>query len=348
MPDLPGPQLTVSALGAVVRIVLPSDASPELVARVTDPWRGALVESVSADREVVLDATDNIEGMLEQLSVRVTLEALDHRRGDLIMFHAAGVALDDGRVLAFVGPSGRGKTTLSRELGKHFGYVSDETIGVDADLNVFPYRKPLSVVQDSGPKKQVGPVDAGLRDLPDAPLRLAALVLLDRDGQAPAPELASVDLLDALEATVPQLSYLGDVESALCRLALLVERVGGIQRLRYSDASDVPPIVPGLVRARSTGRWRPALGSVGRGELTIDADDAIASGGRIAVLSGGVVRVLSGIAPVIWQAVHDGRAFDGVVDSVTAAFGVPPRGEASALVANAVGELVSAGLLRRI
>lgn len=347
MPEIDRPQLTVSALGSVVRIVLPPDASPELVERVAEPWRGALIESTSADREVVVDATDDVDRMLEQLSVRVTLEALDHRRGELIMLHAAGIALDDGRVIAFVGPSGRGKTTLSRELGKHFGYVSDETIGVDADLNVFPYRKPLSVVQNSGPKKQVAPAVAGLRDLPNRPLRLAALVLLDRDSDAQGSELEPVGMVEALVDLVPQLSYLSDLETPLRQLAHLVDGVGGVRRLRYREASEVADLVQRMSVDDLPGSWCPAAHSPSEGEFVIAVDDGIVSEDRIVVLSAGVVRVLSGIAPTIWDSVSEGSSFAGIVEAVTAVFGEPPAGEARAIVAEAIDELVGVGVLRR-
>ena len=53
--------------------------------------------------------------------------------------HAAGLTDDRGRVLALVAASGTGKTTAARILGRHLGYLSDETISVGAELEVLPY-----------------------------------------------------------------------------------------------------------------------------------------------------------------------------------------------------------------
>ena len=81
------------------------------------------------------------------LAARRLASAIDQRAGEVIMLHAAGLALPDGRVVAFVAPSGTGKTTLSRTLGKAFGYVSDETVVINFDGTVTPYPKPLSVIR---------------------------------------------------------------------------------------------------------------------------------------------------------------------------------------------------------
>ncbi|MFX6027812.1 hypothetical protein ABTE84_20905, partial [Acinetobacter baumannii] len=64
------------------------------------------------------------------------------------MLHAAGVAGSDGAVVVLVGPSGAGKTTAIRHLAARAGYVSDETIALNATGAVLPYRKPLSVITD--------------------------------------------------------------------------------------------------------------------------------------------------------------------------------------------------------
>lgn len=350
MVDLPGTQLTVSALGTSVRIVLPTEAASEAVARIRAAWQGALIECASPDRDVIVDEIHDLDRVLEQLSVRVTLEALAHRRGELVMFHAAGIALEDGRVVAFVGPSGRGKTTLSRELGRHFGYVSDETIGVDADLNVYAYRKPLSVVQEAGPKKQVAPADAGLRELPDAPLRLAALVLLDRVAGAD-PSLERVDLVDALADLVPQLSYLGDLDAPLQRVARLVDGVGGVYRLRYAEASSVAPEVASFLDARSDStspvwaHWDTRHSGDGAYSWA-SIDDAIRLPDALAVLSEGTVRILAGIAPDLVAALVAGTPRVQIVEDLTERFGVPPDGNPDDLVAAAIVELEAAGIVR--
>ncbi len=71
--------------------------------------------------------------------------AISGLRGEALMLHASAVALDDGRVIGFVGPSGRGKTTASQALGRTYGYVTDETLAIRADGSVVAYPKPLSI-----------------------------------------------------------------------------------------------------------------------------------------------------------------------------------------------------------
>ena len=133
--------------------------------------------------------------MLSGLSQQVTLAAIEAARGRAWMLHAAGIATPDGQVVVLVGPSGRGKTTASRALGAVYGYVSDETIAIDDDGRVWPYRKPLSVIEDpAAPKTQLPPSALGLQPLPDAELRVAAVVLLDRDPSHP--EAPTVEVTD--------------------------------------------------------------------------------------------------------------------------------------------------------
>ena len=130
----------------------------------------------------------SFDALAEHLTSHVTLDAIDAHAGAAMMLHAAGIALPDGRVVAFVGPSGRGKTTLSRLLGSRHGYVTDETVHIgirdDDFARVEPYRKPLSIKRAGLPKQQVSPAALDLLELPEAPLRLAAVVLLEREADA--------------------------------------------------------------------------------------------------------------------------------------------------------------------
>lgn len=338
----------VSALGALIRISFPEDAEPAFVENVRTAWSGALGDEREPDSTVELFPGDE-EHVLEDLSMRVTLEALGQRRGELVMFHAAGVADEEGRVVAFVGPSGRGKTTLSRTLSRTYGYISDETIGVDRDLTVLPYRKPLSVVRPDLPKKQVSPQEAGMRDLPAAPLRLSALVLLERDADHERSLVEPVPFLDAVSDLVPQLSYLSDLDAPLQTLAGLCDAVGGIRRLRYPDAEEVATLVPELLATTPQEReWEAVPEAVTTGVFdTSPSRDAIAIEDKLVLLAGGQVQVLDGIAPEIWLSAHAGRDLDGIVADVVSVFGEPEGADPRALVTAATDELVTAGILAR-
>lgn len=342
--------LDLDALGLRVRVVLSDDLDDQQLGEVRRAWSGAvLVHEGEPDLTLHFAAGADFDRAMEGLTVDVTLAALDALRGDALMFHAAGVADEHGNVAAFVGPSGRGKTTLSRELGRHHAYVSDETVAVDRGTRVHPYRKPLSVVREGAPKHQVSPVDAGLRELPAQDLRLTALVLMERDADLPQPEIVPVSLTDALPELVPQMSYLRDQDKPLQAIAALSDAVGGIRRLRYPDSSTVPALLPELmVSSGAASSWQPVVPTGATGPYLVDvADDAILTDGFVIVMAGATLHVLDGIAPVIWVACARGDDLDGIIDAVVAEFGAPPEGDAAALVEHAIDDLIEAGVLGR-
>lgn len=339
--------LAVSALGAVMELEFGDQVPRDVVARIRRAWSGAVVEAPGQpDLHLEVGQVPDPERYLEQLSTSVTLEALAHARGRLMMLHAAGIALEDGRVIAFAGPSGRGKTTLSRVLAGLHGYVSDETIGFDRDLRVLPYRKPLSVVRAGLPKDQVAPEDAGLRALPEGELRLAAIVLLDRDPSVGAPVVEHLHFLDAAPELVEQTSYLAEIDGTIATLAELCDRVGGLRRLRYSEATDVPAMIDALLaRDPAPEQWqrvelevRDAGGAAG----TVDAVDY---GHSLMVMSDRTLRVLTGIAPTVVRTAAAGGDFASIVRAVLDVHGEPPSGDAEALVRAALDELADAGLV---
>lgn len=330
------------------------------------------------DETIPVRFTDVDEGM-ENLSQRVTHAALQAGRGRLWMLHAAGVAAESGDVVVLVGPSGRGKTTAARALGRVFGYVSDETIAIDPDGGVRAYRKPLSVIAVAGaPKVQVAPSELGLRPLPDAALRVRAIVLLDRDpAHVGAPVLAPVELGDALDELVAQSSYLVHGEAPLRFLASVVAAVGGVRRLTYADAEDLLPVVAPLLApvpaplripplaptpvAGTVARPRPAASDPSRSSRTdqprysrAEAIDVVALDDdheRIAVLTGaddddaaGMVHVIGGIAPAVWRAADD-ATLGQLTAAAVATHGVPQGVAAEEAVAAVIEALVEAGLL---
>jgi hypothetical protein len=194
--------LLINALGCAVGVD-DADLPAEHSAEIRRAWTGAasqLGDPLPVAHLTVTPARGPVAESLSSLSQSVTLAAIEARRGQLWMMHAAGVADEEGRVIALIGPSGQGKTTAARTLATAYGYVSDETVGIEADGTVVPYRKPLSVIVDSKwVKKQCPPEELGLLALPEARLRLAAIVLLDRRPDGPdAAVVEDCDLGDAL------------------------------------------------------------------------------------------------------------------------------------------------------
>ncbi|HVL62695.1 MAG TPA: ABC transporter ATP-binding protein, partial [Microbacterium sp.] len=241
--------LLVDAVGSCIAIDLTAlDEDDEAAVRAA--WADALADAAAEPVDTVTPYGTNPAVMLSGLSQQVTLAAIEAARGRAWMLHAAGIATPDGQVVVLVGPSGRGKTTASRALGAVYGYVSDETVAIDDDGRVWPYRKPLSVIEDrSLPKTQLSPSALGLQPLPDAELRVAAVVLLDRDPSHPEePTVEVTDLGDALEELISQTSFLHDQAAALRFIAALATATGGIRTVKYREAATLPSVIPELVR----------------------------------------------------------------------------------------------------
>ncbi|WP_147305280.1 hypothetical protein [Subtercola boreus] len=282
----------------------------------------------------------------DQLAGLVTRLAIDARRNDLVMLHAGAVAdLQTGRVIAFVGPSGRGKTTASIALGRVFGYVTDETLGINDDLTVLPYGKPLSVKQPAPArwKTQVSPTALGLQALTRRPLRLVGVVMLDRrpaePGEVP-PAVRPLGFAESVGELVPQVSYLAERGRPLQRLRSILDSCGGLRQVSYSEADTLPEVFRRLFA--EAGPETPASPTV----FHTVFDDAVRDGDSLVVLKDRVVRVLSGIAPTLFENAIAGSTIEELTRAVVDSHGLPPSGDADELVAAAFDELVSVGLLR--
>lgn len=347
-------RLIVGALGTRIVVRFAPTVSDEIVTAAELAWSDAVAERTIATDAPVVDVTGgSVETALSDLSTRVTLAALDDVKGTALLFHACGLALPDGRVVAFVGPSGRGKTTAARRLGETYGYVSDESIAVRADGEVLPYRKPLSIIEPGLPtKRQIPPSAAGLLDLPERTLTLSALVLLERRADVDGVLVSEISLLDAILALIPQMSYLAWLDRPLQTLVQAIARVGGVAQVAYAEAENLRDTIERLARrTRIAPSWRECtdhpsavpVGRVGRAEVSdaIELDD-----GSIIVMSDSTIRVLDGIAPVLWLTAIRPQTREELRDAVVAVHGAPENADPAPLVDRAIDDLVEAGLLR--
>ena len=374
-----GQLLTVSALGVSIGLDL-SSLDAESASVIENLWEPAstsdspvLAVGVSVlprlsngeprvkdlprpDQFTLRVSGDSLRSLASNLSSRVTLTAIEERRHDLLMLHACGVATPDGRVMAFVGPSGRGKTTLASQAALHFAYVTDETIGIEADGTVQPYRKPLSVIvpgSDDGIKTQMSSDELGLLPLPTFRLSLRGLALINRQSAwLGDPEVTEVDLIDALVRLIPEMSYLPELPRPLQRVASAIDDAGGVVRITYRESSDVAALIPALLERAPTARSWTVLSSDDQpsaprpGHYTrAPVLDGIASGGTYVLLNNRDLRVLEGIGPAIWDALASPATIQDITSAVVLRFGAPDGADPHELVRAALIELMDAELV---
>lgn len=350
------PPLLVDAVGSRVAIDH-SGLDPDARAAVESAWRDARSrDAVAPDATVVADPSISRARMLSDLSSAVTQAAIGAGRGKRWMLHAAGLAASDGRVIVLVGASGAGKTTATRTLARRWGYVSDETVGIDLDGTVHPYRKPLSIITDGHEVKvQRAPGDLDLRGLESTRLRVGRIVLLDRRADLRRARLVPVSPAEALTACAPHSSAITSLPRPLHAITRHLDATGGALRAEYTEAEQLLALCDDLDLAAAPIE-RPPLDDVplqvaeaagGPRYRLADAVDALSfDDGRLAVLTAtsagaGTLRVLAGLAPSLWKAA-DGATLDALEDAVMHGLGDETAGPA---VRGILDQLVEAELL---
>lgn len=353
----------MDAVGARIGIDL-SPLGPAERAAVLHAWDDARSPGRAVPDAIVTPSTAPLAQVLSDLSSAVTLRAIDAGRGRLLMLHAAGLAAPDGRVTVLVGPSGAGKTTATRTLAARRGYVTDETVGIDGAGTVLAYRKPLSIITEGHPfKVQRRPGDLGLRALPEGPLRVGRVVLLDRRRDPLPARLRAVTRADALAALAPHCSALAALPRPLHTLSRVLDETGGALRVEYHEASDLISLLTEMDAAPSapvpTDRRDGRADDADRLVLRVDPDATAprleraptvdwlpVDAERLAVLTAkpdgaGTLRILAGLAPLLWEHAP-GTTVASLVRAAVDAIGDPA---AEAGVRGILDELVDAGLL---
>lgn len=330
-------ELTVAILGAPM-MIRTNDARAAAYLRAL--WSRCLATTPSGPpvRHVNLPGTAAIPSpeILLRLTSEVTLAGIEHAAGTALMFHAAGVALPDGRVIALVGESGAGKTTATRALCRNdgptrYGYVTDETVAVDPDLRVRPFAKPLALCEsDASAKIQRGPDELELAEPPGS-LTLAAVVLLRRDsthgGGAQETALSKLDLIEAL---VPHTSALIRLPDPVRRLAALADRCPGYV-VTYREAEDLAALLAGRDVAVPDVAHPGDLGDrshveTGDGSMTawVGEDDVLTNPEGGFLLVGGRPVRLSSVGVTLWHGMRLGLAGDRLAEYVVARHGRHP------------------------
>lgn len=213
------------------------------------------VALLAADEEAPENADvsgTDLGQVLQSLTQAITYANIAAQTGRLFMLHAGAVADPrTGRALVYVARGGTGKTTLTRQLGAHLSYLTDETAGFTADGVLHPYPKPLSVraAGNTGLKDEISPDALDLRPTIDG-ARLHQLVLLDRRNSLDGPpHVTPLDTITALATLAPESSALSSLPRPLQTLAGFLESGRPALRLTYHEASEVLDDLRALVEA---------------------------------------------------------------------------------------------------
>jgi hypothetical protein len=295
----------------------------------------------------------------ENLVSWATLKAIESGRGELFMFHAAALSCpNSGATIVLTAESGTGKTTATLNLAKALGYVTDETAAFGADRKLYPYAKPLSLLPTSKqrPKTQYSPEDLNLL-LPDIEPYVAAIAILDRDrtGETISPAFERLPIADALKQIIPQISSLAHLDRGLVQLCQQIDSLGGVIRLRYSEASELIHVVTELLasqRPHQIGEWSAldiditGTDAVGTGcYRRVHVNDAIWLGNETAILMNEEYFVLSGIGPSIWKSLSSWKSSAQLLEEIVAEHGRPSG--ADLMLNEQLGVLVKQGILEQ-
>ena len=257
--------LTIECLGHRMGIAINGDGAAELTTMAVEAWERCLVDAPAsegahqvqvlirpgamASRSATVVSAPTLEAAMEMLSQSVTLAGVTKSAGDLLMLHAAGLADPaTGRTAVLVGPSGMGKSTATRALGREWGYVSDETVAVTAAGDIVSYPKPLSLIEDGRWKRQASPSSLGLLVAPET-LRPACVVLLNRRDEGNG-SVREVPLTEAVARAAEQSSFLGHLERPLQRIAAVVREAGCFE-VSYAETPQLREAVSHLMQERS-------------------------------------------------------------------------------------------------
>ncbi|MCB4208003.1 ATP-binding protein [Arthrobacter sp. UM1] len=297
---------------------------------------------------------------LEQsLASTVTLAAINARVGLNPMLHAAGLADPaTGRAVALVAPSGTGKTTACRVLGQRFSYLTDETVFID-DGAVLPYPKPLSVIEVQGePKAQRSPDELGLGATVRG-ARLHAVAILERVDAADLPsdvEVTRIPTADAVHQLVPQMSGAPSMRGPISAVIDLIESVGGLVRIAYSDSAALEPVVARLLSEPPASFDRPQLIEVpsqpdeAPAPLTGAASyrrkavrQALTVDDRLLLMLPDTLLEVSDLGFSVYSACPAWATLDEIVARVEEEHGSHPEGRS--IVSGALDQLLEAGVI---
>jgi energy-coupling factor transporter ATP-binding protein EcfA2 len=350
--------LYVRLMGKTIELTVLDEESR---ARLAHQWARAVVD---APHEPAVSSVAATPGDAETehardytLTTQLTMAALVATAGERLNLHAGGVADEQGRVLAVVGPSGAGKTTATRVLAQRLAYLSDETVSITPDGVVSAHPKPLSVLIDPEQlrrKEQLSPDDLGLLPTPPTGTLARLVVLHRRPGSTGG--LVRLDTITALLELIEQSSSLGQLPDPLRTMLRLMAACGGVWGLEYDEIEDhVDTLVDLLARdlpvldLATDLPHHPGSGDPPGDNFPADLVvrepwvDAVEIGPDLVVLVEAKAFRLSDLAATVWLELTEARTIDELVVAAQIEHGEHP--DASAIVETAVDTLVGLGLV---
>jgi len=292
------------------------------VERAKEIWSRCMApEGTTAEMQLSMTEASYTQEQLQRAVVSTaTVTFIDNCDDKFFLVHAAVVAQPEtGECIAFVGRSGAGKTTLATALGRHFGYVSDETLAVHLPSGqVFAYPKPLLVLDaDATEKRAVGPDELGLVSV-SGDLKLKAVFLLDRQpGHKGAPTVSRVGIAESIEKLIPEVSHLGRRANPLQDVLRFLDWGGGITKVTYSEAEQLVDVVADRFANEPEQVYLDVLcpepATLKPGEALIaphhiaalQPQDCAYVGEEFVVFNDNQVRILSQLAAVVWEAARE-------------------------------------------
>lgn len=338
-------EFPVDALGARLRVRLEGFADAD-ADRLRGQWRRLETEGRTEDTITVSSAPgsgahvsgSDIDEVGIALRRALNRRAIEANRGELVMFHAAGLADPvTGDVIALVGPSGAGKSTAAATLGRTLGYVSDETVAVRPSGEVLALPQPLAFKKSEARGKHVvGPDELGLLR-PGPRLRLARIALLDRTDAAGGPAIETVGLGEALSDLIAQVNYFNALPQPLSLLDRLVRGCGGVHVISYREAADLVGPVRELMRSGTEAD--PTYHRT-------DVDDWVDLDGETVVLERDTITRLTPVSSLVWRLLEAPLTLTRLIAETEREFGPAPEGGSADALRAVLRDLADAGLVR--
>ncbi|WJY64416.1 hypothetical protein CATRI_11835 [Corynebacterium atrinae] len=350
--ERPGPRY-LDCAGRVFPILLPWGWGRAEVEQFEALWRSCLREPDDTRMALECASRDDVGRYSYDISRSLALRTIESYWGELLLLHGCALADEAGSVVAFVAPSGTGKSTLVRSLGARYRYVTDELVAIEQDGTIHPFPKPISKVVGRDPLVKADlPLERfGLTPAVGA-LSLKTVVVLNRDPDCGEPQLRKLTIPDALRSVVGQSSSLWSSRWQVDALVSAITSLGEPLELVYSEASSVGPLVDELFSADCLPTEDPALATISPGRAPKPGETGQASGvvgvdagGELLLLVNGSLLTLSPEGAWAWNQFHSPRRESDLVAELVNSGRLST--EESRGFQDLVDELVHTGVLDR-